>query len=80
MTGSVKGLMKLAAVNMIKEMIKQIYHLRNGKSKKQIRQASKAVWTEQSGGEAIKPSRKVRKLGGGTGLALQTSTDAHQVD
>lgn len=80
MTGSVKVVTMLAAVNVIKQMIKQKFYLRNRNSKKQIRQASKAVWTEQSGGEAIIPSRKVRNLGGGTGLALQTSTDGHQVD
>lgn len=80
MTGSVKVVTMLAAVNVIKQMIKQKFYLRNRNSKKQIRQASKAVWTEQSGGEAIIASRKVRNLGGGTGLALQTSTDGHQVD
>jgi hypothetical protein len=36
MTGSVEGPTMLAAVNVNKEMIKQIYHLRNGKSTKQI--------------------------------------------
>jgi hypothetical protein len=50
MTGSVKEVTMLAAVNVIKQMIKQIYRLHNRKSKKQIRQASKAVWTDKSGG------------------------------
>jgi hypothetical protein len=80
MTGSVKEVTMLAAVNVIKQMIKQISHLRNGKSKKQIRRASTAVWMEQPGGEAIRPSREVLKLGGDTDPAIQTSMDAHQVD
>lgn len=80
MTGSVKEVTMLAAANVIKQMITQIFHLRNSKSKKQIRQASKAVWTDKSGSEASRPSRKIRKLGGDIDLALQTSMDAHRVD
>lgn len=80
MTGSVEGPTMLAAANVIEQMIKQIYRLREGKWKMQISKASKAVWTENSSGEAIRPSRKVRKSGGDTDLATQTSMDAHRVD